>query len=191
MFFPNNADQTSRAMVFVDGENLAIRYGDMLKDMLKAKGSSPPSHVQYEPDIYVWSRYINDVCLWGRVVRKYYYTSVQGDNDKQTNIIDSLKNAGLEAPNVFKKAKGRRAKRVDISLATDMLLHASRKNYDIAVLVAGDEDYVPLVEAVKAEGRRVFVWFLTNGLSPMLKRSADHYADLGEILFSPSILMWR
>jgi len=182
MFFPNVEDQTSTAMVFVDGENLAIRYGAMLK----SRGAIPAPHLQYKPDIYVWPAGVSTVCLRGRVIRKYFYTSVQGNDDRLVAVTDALKAAGLEVPHVFKKSKGRPTKRVDISLATHMLIHASRKNYDIAVLVAGDEDYVPLVEAVKTEGRRVFLWFVSDGLSPVLRRAADHYADLGEILFSPT-----
>ena len=71
-----------------------------------------------------------------------------------------------------------------------MLLHATRNNYDRAVLVAGDEDYVPLVEALKREGKMIFVWFLEDRLSPALKRNTDHYADLGEILFSAEERDW-
>jgi uncharacterized LabA/DUF88 family protein len=91
---------------------------------------------------------------------------------------------GIETPCVFKKNKTRGSKRVDISLTTDMLLHASRRNYDIAVLIAGDEDYVPVVQAVKLEGRRVLLWFIEDGLNPLLKKAADSYADLGIILFA-------
>ena len=71
-------------------------------------------------------------------------------------------------------------KGVDISLAVDMLSHAHRKNYALAILIAGDADYVPLVKAVKAEGSRVFVWFFDEryGLSRDLRMSADHYAEI-------------
>lgn len=174
-------------MVFVDGENLAIRYGNMLG----SKGLKVPHHTVYVPNVFVWSTGINGACYHGGVLRKHYYTSVQGDEMHVTAIADKLKEAGIEAPRVFKKAKSRGSKRVDISLATDMLTHAALKNYDIAVIVAGDEDYVPLIEAVKALGRRVYLWFVEDGLSPVLRRSADHYADLGAILFSPETQPWR
>ena len=48
--------------------------------------------------------------------------------------------------------------------------------------VAGDEDYVPLVDAVMAEGRRVVLWFIEDGLSPTLKRRADYHCDIGPLL---------
>ena len=75
------------------------------------------------------------------------------------------------------------SKRVDITLATDMLLHAYRKHYDVAVLVAGDEDYVPLVRAVQGEGARVTVCFFRNGLSPALEMAADDFVDLEPFFF--------
>jgi uncharacterized LabA/DUF88 family protein len=76
--------------------------------------------------------------------------------------------------------KGRPSKAVDIFLAVDMLSNAHRKNYALAILIAGDGDYVPLVKAVKAEGSRVFVWFFdeSHGLSRDLRISADHYAEI-------------
>ena len=161
-FFPKVYTNAVPSMVFVDGENLAIRYGHLLQ----SNSVTAPNHVFYSPEVYVWSIGLNNICYHNGVVRRHYYTSIQGDSDKITETIDSLKTAGIEAPNVFKKTKSKGSKRVDISLATDMLSHAARKNYEIAVLVAGDEDYVPLVEAVKNEGRRVVLWFVSDGLSP-------------------------
>lgn len=89
---------------------------------------------------------------------------------------------GIEAPRVFKK-EGDRSKGVDISLATDMLINATRKHYDIGVLVAGDGDYVPLVRAVQGDGARVIVWSVSSGLNPALVHAADDFADLDGWLF--------
>lgn len=182
-FFPKINQDAVPSMVFVDGENLAIRYGNLLK----SKGMTAPIHVSYEAGVYVWSTGLNNICYWGGVVRRHYYTAVQGDTDKVTEVTEKLKAAGIEVPNVFKKTKNKGSKRVDISLATDMLTHAARRNFEIAVLVAGDEDYVPLVEAVKSEGRRIYLWFVSDGLSASLKRAADHFRDLDEVLLSPDI----
>ena len=106
---------------------------------------------------------LNNVCAHRNVLRKYYYTSIKGDEKKIVDCIDELKAHGIEAPRVFKKTKSRGSKRVDISLATDMLSHAFRKNYDIAVLVAGDEDYVPLVKAVQSRDVEFTFGFLKMG----------------------------
>ena len=119
------------------------------------------------------------------VIRHYYYTSAVGSTEVRDKIHDQLASLHIEAPRVFPKRKGKRSKRVDISLSVDMLSHAHRKNYDLAVLVAGDEDYVPLVEAVEAEGRRVVLWFFENGLSVSLRRAVDHFFDLKRAFMTP------
>jgi uncharacterized LabA/DUF88 family protein len=119
------------------------------------------------------------------IVRKHYYTSAPGDKSNHERIFDELKSHGIGTPYVFPRIKNRGSKRVDITLSVDMLSHAFNKNYDVAVLVAGDEDYVPLVNAVKWAGRQVFVWFVKDGLSPALRRSADYFFDAGEVLCNP------
>jgi uncharacterized LabA/DUF88 family protein len=164
-------------MMFIDGENLAIRYKAELGD------KEPVSHVVHVPDIMVWSMYASRRLGPEDYVRRFYYTSARGDNDARDALELRLKGLGIEAPRVFPRKKSGRSKRVDITLATEMLLHAHRGNYDIAVLVGGDDDYVPLVEAVKNEGRRVALWALDSGLSPALRKAADHYWNIGELLF--------
>ena len=169
-------------MVFVDGENLAIRYANLL-------GSAQPfNHVMFEKNVYVWSPLL-DLSSHLRVntVRRYYYTSVRGDEDHRNVIHDKLYSMGIQAPRVFPKNKSRGSKRVDISLSVEMLSHAHYSNYDAAVLVAGDDDYVPLVEAVKSQGRQVFIWFVRDGLSPALRRSADYFFDLSEVLLNENV----
>lgn len=161
-------------MVFVDGENLAIRYGHALG------GVSPLPHVAYRKDVYVWSSLLNmERHATCDTVRRHYYTSTTGSSEERECVREELSKLGLETPRVFQRHKQRGSKQVDISLCVDMLTHAHRKNYDVAVLVAGDEDYVPLVEAVAAEGRRVCLWFLEDGLNPVLRNSADYFYDLG------------
>lgn len=51
-------------------------------------------------------------------------------------------------------------KGVDTLLTVEMMEGCMRDAFDVAILVAADEDYVPLVEAVKRDGRRVVHAFL-------------------------------
>jgi hypothetical protein len=60
-------------MVFVDGENLAIRFRAVLGDQ------TPPAHVLQDPDVWVWSQYLNIPATYVEVIRKHYYTSVSQD----------------------------------------------------------------------------------------------------------------
>jgi len=168
----------TRVMMFVDGENLAIRYGALLTQY----SLNLPEQPWYLQGVFVWAPEFNNPGHGGGVIRKYFYTSVSGDEPLVAEVADRLKIQGVEAPRVFKKMKGTRTKQVDISLAVEMLSHAARKHFDIAVLIAGDQDYVPLVRAVQAEGCRVHVWFFRGGLSEALARVADHFYDIEEIL---------
>jgi NYN domain len=169
---------TAKIMMFVDGENLAIRYENVLGT------GNPPPDVLFKPGVCFWSSSLNQI---GNppvhVFRRYYYTSVTGSEEVRDEVHDSLVSAGFHAPRVFHRSKGRGSKRVDISLSVEMLQHAHRRNFDIAILVAGDEDYVPLVDAVIAEGARVVLWFFGEGLSKALKRRADQYFDLSYAVF--------
>lgn len=177
-FFPFFVRQPHvRIMLFVDGENLAIRYAAKLGE------ETPKEHIRFEKDVFLWSYNIAMVAVSVNVIRTFYYTSLIGDEPKINAVIDQLKEIHIERPRVYKKSKRKGSKQVDIALSVDMLTNAHRNNYDVAVLVAGDEDYVPLVEAVQAEGKRVFVWFLDNGLSPRLRQAADRYESLEVLLF--------
>ena len=83
-------------------------------------------------------------------------------------------------PQVFKRdANQKKAKGVDIALTKDMLTHAFLGHYEVAVLISGDGDYVPLVEQVKRFGKPVFVLFFEDeGLSPKLKLASDWFRDI-------------
>lgn len=185
LFLPSTAPIESRVMVFVDGENLAIRYKSELGE------KQPVSHVHHEPDVYVWSPFLSRINGPHNYIRRYYYSSTSGDKARIEKTEDELLKIGVDAPRIFHKAKGKRSKRVDIMLATEMLTHAHRKNYDIAVLVAGDEDYVPLVESVQGEGRQVVLWALENGLSRSLRKACDHYWNIGGALFNEADSAFR
>jgi len=181
-YLPDNLKAHAKAMIFVDGENLAIRFKEIIGS------SNPQSYVDYDENIFVWSKYANiPHHVNCEVIRKHYYTAVQGDTRKLEEVENKLKDIGIEAPRVFKKTKGTRSKRVDITLATEMLTHAHKGNYDIAILIAGDDDYVPLVKAVKDEGCRVVLWFFENskGLSRNLKLEADYFFDISWFLEKP------
>ena len=42
-------------------------------------------------------------------------------------------------------------------MTTDLLTHSYKNNYDVAILVAGDSDYVGALQAVKDNGKNIEV----------------------------------
>ena len=72
-----------------------------------------------------------------------------------------FRRAGVIQYDLFAETLGPE-KAVDVKLATDMIM--LREIYDVAIILSGDQDYVPAVEVVKDSGRRVVnVAFQTRG----------------------------
>lgn len=166
-----------RWMLFVDGENFTIRAQDIAKE----KGLELIQGAYHEPDVYVWPSLMFQVeiiingLLKKAPIRSYYYTSVVGDDNRVDEIKNSLWRIGFH-PEVFKKTKGRRSKGVDITLTKDVLSHAFLNNYDLAVLIAGDADYLPLINEVKRIGKLVYLVFHEDAIvNEDLIRAVDLY----------------
>jgi len=116
-------------------------------------------------------------------IRSFYYTSVVGDDNRLQEVRHQLWGLGFN-PRVFKKSrKEEKAKGVDIALATDFLSNAYKDNYDVAVLIAGDGDYLPLVEDIKRLGKVVYLAFFSGdgmGLNPELELASDRFFDMSD-----------
>lgn len=167
-------------MLFVDGENFTIRAQRFAQE--NAISLVEGSH--YRKDVFIWlpgrpplSPMIGNLQNPG--VRAMYYTSVVVDDPLLLQVKDELWGLGF-SPQVFKKdSQSKKTKGVDIALTKGMLSQAFFGNYEAAVVVAGDADYVPLVEEVKRLGKLVhIVFFGSQGLSPELRRSADQFCDI-------------
>lgn len=182
----------TRWMLFVDGENFAKRGAAVLADA----HVDPIEGRYWRRDVFLWlPRH-----LWSTtermtslatadLIRGYYYTSTPGDETARLAVRDQLREVGFDGE-VFRqppRGSGRSSKGVDIALTTELLGHAYQGNFDIAVLAAGDADYVPLIEAVKRLGKRVYLLAFADGLSASLPRVADWYSDPSNIL----VESWR
>lgn len=89
-----------------------------------------------------------------------------------------FRRAGTIGCNLFENCRLSREKAVDVKLASDMI--KLKDIYDIAVIMSGDQDYVPAVGVVKDYGKRVVnVAFLTRSgdLLPGGARKLNQAAD--------------
>lgn len=80
---------------------------------------------------------------------------------------------------VLAGGKKTRQKQVDILLAVDAMTHAVRDNMKTAVLLTGDQDFLPLVEALVGLGKFVVLWGDRRATSGALADSADTYVPMG------------
>ena len=141
-----------RLMIFIDGSNLY--------HSLKA------IHKRTDIDI---GKFCQKMLERRRLVRIYYYNAVVGRREEperfrdQQNFFNSVaaipymelrlgRLVYVNWPNTPPYEKG-----VDIQLATDLLTHNFKNNYDVAILVAGDTDYVGALQAVKDNGKNIEV----------------------------------
>ena len=176
-------------MSFVDGENFTIRG----QELAESRGVGLLEGRWYKRDCFLWmprwragSRPAGHyMTLQGSAIRASYYTSVQGDDVALREVTERLWDLGFN-PCVFKKQdRTRKAKGVDIALTKDILSHAFLGNYQAVVLVAGDGDYIPLVDEVKRLGKRVILWFFeSEGLSRELRLRCDRFFDLTDSFLS-------
>ena len=67
----------------------------------------------------------------------------------------------------------RRQKEVDNLIAVDTVYMAYEDHYDIALLLGADEDHLPVVEAVKRTGKRVYGAFFNEHITQDLRNAFD------------------
>src|SRR5262249_20775940 len=77
-----------------------------------------------------------------------------------------------------------RPKPMDILLATRMLEDCMSDNFDRCIFVAGDEDYVPLVEAVRRRGKQVWIVAIERYLSKTgtMRLACDRFISYDPVL---------
>lgn len=70
-------------------------------------------------------------------------------------------------------------KGTDVQLAADMITHGFKNNYDVAILVGGDNDFVSAIQSVKDNGKHVEIaLFGKEGTSRQLRSVADKVTNI-------------
>ena len=193
-FLSGSVDFTSyrRMMVFIDGENITMRYQDSIKKGLKPKGN-----VIHEKDTFVWEPNFTLNVGKHEIIRAIYYTYAVGDQGKIEEInrniksTEFFKNPYSHLPNflypcIFKKEnRNRSGKGVDIQMTVDILNHVYNNNLDTVYLMSGDGDYLPVINEVIRCGKQIYLAAFSSGLSPKLSNRVDSFHDLDKICFMP------
>lgn len=149
---PSLSSRPDKLEIFVDGTNfyLARAYNG----------------VHYKVDLNVLATRLSKGF---RFVKLNYYTSPlpNAESDayrRQQRFFAELRKSGrinlVLGRNEPRYRDGRKyhvEKETDVNLAVDMVVGAFDNRYDVAMLVAGDTDYVRAVRAVQARGKRV-IW---------------------------------
>jgi uncharacterized LabA/DUF88 family protein len=166
---PAFASGSDRVMIFIDGSNL---YHSLKKFFGRA-------------DIDM-GKFCDRLLGKRRLIRIYYYNAKVGKEEEPERFKDQAAFfAGVASVPYTELRLGRLVyinwpnsppyeKGVDVQLATDLLTHSFKSNYDVAILVAGDNDYVGALQAVKDNGKHVEVaLFGKERTSRQLREVAD------------------
>ena len=162
-------DRTDRVMIFIDGSNL---YHSL-------KGNFKRTDIDM-------GKLAQKMLDRRRLIRVYYYNARVGRKEEPERYQhqQAFFNSVSSTP-YFELRLGRLVyvnwphsppyeKGVDIQLATDLLTHSFKNNYDVAILVAGDNDYVGALQSVKDNGKNVEVaLFGREQTSRQLREVAD------------------
>jgi len=70
----------------------------------------------------------------------------------------------------------------DVYLANDMLVGAYENLYDTAILISGDEDFMPVVNTLKKLGKKVENLYFTSSSSKKLRKTCTSYFNIRNIL---------
>ncbi|RLF01680.1 MAG: hypothetical protein DRJ59_05520 [Thermoprotei archaeon] len=119
-----------------------------------------------------------------RVTRVLYYDAnvrVEDDAERHKSRMKFFSDLEKKLPKfdvrlgtLVKLERGYRQKGVDTLLAIDMIVKAFLNHYDVAILVAGDRDFVSVVRAVKEyTGKLVYGVYEQSSIADELERIFD------------------
>lgn len=75
-----------------------------------------------------------------------------------------------------------REKGIDVMIVVDMIRMCLKDEYETAVLISGDADFIPALNIIKESGKNVIVASVTAGFSRELKQTHEYFY-LDEIIF--------
>jgi uncharacterized LabA/DUF88 family protein len=132
------------------------------------------------------------------IYTKYFtsrVTTSAAKTQRQATYIDALKTLNnltvtegfflfndYTCPRCKRTYKVPHEKRTDVSISVELLIDAIDDSYDTALVISGDSDLAPAVEAVlrRFPTKRVVVAFPPNRYSNELKQKASHTLPIGK-----------
>ena len=113
-----------------------------------------------------------------KLIRAFGYV-VATKTGEEKPFFEALTNLGIEARvrDLQEFYGGQKKADWDVGIVIDAVRTAP--NLDVIILCSGDGDFIPLVEFLKAQGKRVEVMAFGKTTSSKLKEVVDEFIDLG------------
>ncbi len=163
-----------RIMVFVDGGYLR----ELCKELYKRE------NIQFSRLSWTFIRMFNTYStnpFQANLIRIYYYDAIvdktHPDYETQREYFESIDDQYAYTVRLGKLVKSSnkkfKQKGVDILMAIDAITKAYTNQYDTAMFMIGDRDFIPLIEAVKDAGKKTMCIYYPPNSSKDLIRTFD------------------
>ncbi len=122
---------------------------------------------------------LNDSVGQRQLIRAFAYV-VRTKTGEEKPFFDALEKLGIEmrVKDLQEYYGGMKKADWDVGVAVDAI--KTSQIVDVVVIASGDGDYIPLVEYLKNQGRRVEVIAFGRSTSSKLKEVTDEFVDLDE-----------
>lgn len=163
-----------RVMIFIDGSN-------MYHNLMNTFGKATINYHKFSLKLTGPER---------ELVRTYYY-NCPIDQDKDPNaykaqqrFLNSLSNTPyleVRLGRLQRKIDGTVIEKgVDVKISVDMITKAFKNQYDVAILVSGDADFVEVVQEVKDQAKHVELAVFPSQQCYHLRKCSDRVIILNE-----------
>ncbi len=168
-----NKKSVERSSIFIDGSNL---YHSLKRYKIKTK----------------FEKIIEILGKDKEIVSIFYYTALLDKNFDEKRYLDhkrfldkikqipnfkvvlcNLRKTILKDGSVDYIIKGD-----DINLANDLIKGAFKNEFDEAVIVSGDEDFIPAIKTVQELNKKVINAYFPKSSSYLLRRCCNHSINL-------------
>ena len=114
-----------------------------------------------------------------QLIRAFAYV-VRTKTGEEKPFFEALEKLGIEMriKDLQEFYGGMKKADWDVGIAVDAI--KTSEIVDVIIIASGDGDYIPLVEYLKNQGRRVEVMAFGRSTSSKLREAADEFIDLGE-----------
>lgn len=153
-----------RVIVFLD-------YSNFHQALTRLTKGEFPEKLRFD-----FSGFVETLAQGMDLIKVYFVCSSAGSGGQQ-RFFDWLDGQDFFYVKQFERKSNefgeQREKQVDVYLATQVVALAYENAYDMAIIVSGDEDYVPAIEIVQQKGKIVTVVSSSSLLSDFLRKKAD------------------
>jgi len=166
-----------RVAIFIDGSNL---YHNLKKFNIKTKFEEIIKRVETKREVVDIFYY---TALLDKSINEEKYNEHKRFLDKIKKISNfhivlcNLRRIVLSDGSVEFAIKGD-----DVYLATDLIKGAYEDLYDIAIILSGDADFIPAINLVRKNGKKVINAFFPKSSSYLLRNCCDGSINLKKAL---------